>query len=349
MEAYQEFMKVKHFVKQFLDSDSWKKMIRHQLPNLRKRYKEIGIEDDDKIVAQESRRSYSTHREVELYIQTAKIYEILDKHKHLLMKTNNPKKDEDELWNHVRLPFPEIFIDVSFNTEELGTTDEKISGILIKELKHIETMKDEDGDLKPFTIYGLMAYVCGVSAEGTPFFDRFRFPIKSSFGEENANPNLYTRYDDKKLAKFLNDKKLAKFLRKFIINFILFMKEREVTYIESKRSLKNQERRIKQGKIPLPNSRIIKLTGSLKRYVNSLTDNDFKGKLSYRFSVSGHDRHYKHHRYKKMRGKVQWIESFKKGKGVQIDGVRRIIPDEDPDEFNYDDIEPLKKPLRETR
>jgi len=336
MEAFQEFMKIKHISKQGLDYPN--EVYKTDLKRLRKKYKYFGIENDDKILAQEYRNNARQHREIELYIQIAQIYEISDKHKFLLLKTNNPKHNDVELWNNIRLPFPEIFIDVSFQSDEDGDSFRKISGILLREMKSVNIEKDKDGNLLPITLYGLAVYISGISKAGIPYLNTFKFPIHSSVG--NVKDNFQTIYEDKKEANLI---------KKFIINFILFLKCREVTYIELKRSSKNREKRIKDGKIPLPNSKVIKLIGELKRYVNSLNDNDFKGKLSYMFKVSGHDRHYRHHRYKNMKGKVQWIESFKKGEGVEIDKVRRIIPDEDPNEIDYEDIKPLDKPLREQR
>jgi hypothetical protein len=99
--------------------------------------------------------------------------------------------------------------------------------------------------------------------------------------------------------------------------------------------------------MPLPSSRVIQLTGELKRYVNSLTDADFKrGHLTGAWRVAGHERLYKADRYVNMKGKTQWIEWYKKGQGMEVKHVYRVIPNDEDDTLNYDDIEASKKPLR---
>lgn len=337
MKSYQEFMKIREFANRNRESN-FKLGVMEMMPKLKKKYKKRNITDTDTIIAMEKRQNASQKRELDLYLELAKVYEISDKHKFLLMMTTEPKMEESELWQQVRLPFPEIFIDVSFQSDEINNVESHIHGILIKELKSIDTKIDDSGNLRPLTLYGLTAYITGISNDGLPFVDRFHFPIL--FKDENESDKIDVDYMDKKEAKFI---------RKFIINFILFLKDREVVWIESKRTKSNQMRRIRQNKMPLPSSNIINLTGELKRYVNSLQDSDFKGKLTHKFWVSGTWRTYRSSRYKKMRGKVQWIEPFQKGTGIEVRKVRRIIPDDDEEEINYDDIKPLKKSLRSMR
>ena len=338
MVAFQEFSRIKNLIDKELDSSHYTNQVRHNLPALRKKYEQRGITNDDKITQLEIRANLSQQREINYFLELAKPYEISDKHKFLLMLTKPPKLEEKELWKQVRLPFPEIFIDVEFSSDDVNGAENKISGILIKELKSIDTTKDEKGNFKAHTVYGLTGYVSGINLNGHPFIDRFHYPIL--FEEEKEIRMIDTYYMNKKEAMFI---------KRFIINFILFLKDREVVWIESKRSQKNYDRRVKEGKIPLPSSRVIKLTGQLKRYINSLDDSDFKGKLTTRFWVSGHYRIYRSSRYKQMKGKVQWIEPYKKGEGIEVKQVRRIIPEENPDEFHYDDIKPSNRPLRDIK
>jgi hypothetical protein len=284
------------------------------------------------------------------------VFEIEDKHKYMLLLTRNPRVEEAELWKHVRLPFPEIFLDVEFESNELEQCENKITGILIKELKSINPIyysrkdgityaayiKENLKDKKEFvalTTYGLMAFVCGISNDGSPFTDKYLFPILNQAPEDvDGKPGeihgLRTEYDNKKEAEFV---------KRFIINFVLFLKDREVVYITRHRSDKSNIRRSKEGRMSLPSSKIIKLTGQLKRYVNSLQDSDFKGKLSYRFWVSGHWRTYKAERYSAMRrNKVQWIEPYKKGQGIEVKHIYRLVPEDEEDTLNYDAI-PVNK------
>lgn len=340
MSAYQEFVKIFEFIKKNAESKSGEYSIRNALPILRKQYAKKGITDDGIIVAEEVRKLGSQSREMDLYLQTARVFELDDKHKYLLMATNNPKQDDTELFSQVRLPFPEIFIDVSFDADDLNGAEGSVHGILLRELKSFAVVTNPDKkDIVRKTVYGLTAYVSGTSIDGYPIIDRFYFPLIGYSGDnEEIKIQMDAGYDNKKEAKFI---------KKFIVNFLLFLKSREVVYIESHRDAKNREKRIKAHKMPLPSSHIIQVTGELKRYINSLTDADFRrGHLSGRWDVIGHDRHYKADRYVNMKGKIQWIDCYKKGTGLEVKHVYRVIPNDEEDTLNYEDIEASKKPLR---
>lgn len=341
MTAYQEFVKIFNFVKSNSQSKSGEYAIRNALPTLREKYAKKGITNDELIVADEIRKKGSQSREMDLYLQTARVFEIEDKHKYLLMATNNPKSTDVELFSQVRLPFPEIFIDVDFDVDDLNGSEGSVHGILLRELKELSIVSNPDKkNISKITLYGLTAYVSGVSVDGFPFVDRFYFPMVASSNDNNQTKLDYAgaEYDNKKEAKFI---------RKFIVNFLLFLKSREVVYIESHRDENNRAKRVKAGKMPLPSSHIIKLTGELKRYVNSLSDADLiRGHLSGKWDVIGHDRHYRADRYVNMQGKIQWIDSYKKGSGVEVKHVYRVQPDDEKDTLNYDDIKEGTKPLR---
>ena len=339
MTAYQEFVRIFNFIKSNSQSKAGEYAIRQSLPLIRQKYALRGITSDELIVADEVRKQGSQSREMDLYLQTAQVFELDDKHKYLLMLTNNPKSTDVELFTQVRLPFPEIFIDVDFDVDDLNGAEGSIHGILIRELKELAVVSNPSSkDISRKTMYGLTAYVSGVSVDGHPFVDRFYFPIIAYSGDNNeVKIDLDTDYDNKKEAKFI---------KKFIVNFLLFLKDREVVYIHSERDENNRAKRIKAGKMPLPSSNVVKLTGQLKRYVDSLSDNDFKGKLSYSFWVSGFWRTYRSEKYKNVQGKVQFIEPFKKGQGVLVKHVYRVIPNDEDDTLNYEDIEASKKPMR---
>jgi hypothetical protein len=337
MVAYQEFVRIFDFVKKSREYAD--KGMQLRLPILRKKYKELGVTDDDVIVQLERRKTDSHIREVEIFLNSSQVFEIDDKHKYLLMLTNNPRMDDKELWKQVRLPFPEMFIDVKFMGDDLdfpNNTASKISGILIKEMKKIGVNSNSDSKtISRASLYGLQVYIVGLNADGLPFLDKINFPILM---DDIVSRDFDVVYEDKKEADFI---------KQFVINFILFLKDREVVYVHSERSAKNQERRIKSGKLALPSSRIVKLTGQLKRYVDSLQENDFRGKLSYQFWVRGFWRHYRSAKYKNMKDKVVFVEPFRKGKGVLVQHTYRVLPKDEEDTLNYDDIEAGKKKLKD--
>jgi hypothetical protein len=342
MSAYQRFMKIFQFVRESHQELGANAVIPF-LPGLRKKYALMGITDDAMIVAQERRKNSSQERDVSLFMQTAQVYELEDKHKYLLMATKNPKEKEFKLWKEVRLPFPEIFIDVEFDSDDVNGREGTVNGILLREMKEIVSEKNTEAKtINKSVVYGLTAYISGTSLDGAPFVDRFYFPIVklNEWSSGDHGQSIDAMYDDSKLATFI---------KRFVINFILFLKEREVIYVTHERDASNREKRIKDGKMPLPNSNIIKITGQLKIYVDNLNLRELKDgkKLSGSWRVAGHDRHYRDERYVNMQGKVQWIEPYKKGEGVERKHVYRIVPDDEENTLNYDDIEPAKKPMRE--
>lgn len=333
MSSYQEFVSIFEFVKKARDYEE--NGIKLRMPILKKKYEKMGVTDEENILLLEKRKTTSNIRDVEIFLNSSQVFELDEKHKYLLMLTNNPRMEDEELWKQVRLPFPELFIDVNFSNADFDfpSEDGKISGILIKEIKRIGVQMDAGSKtITKGNIYGLCAYVVGLTVDGLPFLDKIDFPI---YGDNVDYSNIV--YEDKKGAEFI---------KRFIVNFVLFLKDREVVYVESHRDVKNQERRVKSGKMALPSSRIVKLTGELKRYVDSLQENDFRGKLGYQFWVRGHWRTYRSAKYTNVRDKVQWIEPFKKGKGIEVKRVYRVLPNDEKDTLNYDDIEAGTRKLK---
>jgi hypothetical protein len=125
---------------------------------------------------------------------------------------------------------------------------------------------------------------------------------------------------------------------------------KEVVFVEHKRTDKGNNRRKEEGKIPLPSSQIIRVTGLLKKYIDEASKQGGGWHYHFMFPVSAHKRHYKN-------GKVIKIEQYKKGTGIYIDKKRKVVADEEhPDvqryneeNLDYADIEPLDEPLRDKR
>lgn len=338
MFAYQKFMKVWEVVKETYDDMSLQEQAIRRIDNmteLKKKYEKLyGITNEDIITQIEMKNLRYESREIKLYLQTAHIFEIEDKHKSLLLLTKTPNfKEEQDLWKQVRLPYPEIFIDVNFGINDSDDLDANFYGILLREMKSFNFKGENDTKtITPNYLYGLECFIAGVNAKGNCFVDKYSFPIIRNDGKEITKPEVY--YTDTKRAKFFHN---------FIVNFILFLKDREVITIDRLRNQERQEKRAKQGSVPLPNSHFIKLTGEIYRYVNSIRDTEFKGKLSYQFWVMGYWRTYKSEKWKTMKGKIIWIAPFKKGQGILVKNTYRIIPNETDNVLDYDDIKGDKK------
>ncbi len=160
------------------------------------------------------------------------------------------------------------------------------------------------------------------------------------------NALIFNTFEDKKykdLEKhFLKDLKKSTVtkLKVFICNFFDFINNPEVRIIKLVRSEKNRQRRMRNGKEPLPSSNKIKITGTLKTY---LEKPEFLGEsFNYRFWVRGHFmRFWNKKKYRnlyqqltinelpneyyiddKIRNNdkiiMRWVKPFIKGEGVLI-------------------------------
>lgn len=275
----------------------------------------------EKEIAQLKKIHRESLRRAEAYANSAHIFEVSDKQKHLLMLTR-PMKITPTIFREIRLPFPEIFIDVSLEAEE----GNRIEGILIKEINYINHTAEE-GIITTKTKPTLTAFIC-------------------TFSKTQSIMELSLEFDDLKKMKrsekqILQDEvitHLTELVQKFVFNFLCFLNDPEVVYIERKRDTNTNQRRMKQGKMPLPDSNVIQLKGQIKRYIDSIPDYSFKGALSYRFWVRGHFRNLRAARYKEK--KIIFIPPFQKGSGVLVPQRYRVEKEGDRKTLYYDDIDP---------
>lgn len=234
-------------------------------------------------------------------IQKAKIFEVDEGIKKLLCLTDTPINNEG-----IHLPFEKVFLDVSFSKKELKDLGieinaDEIMGILTGEGEMIS----EEG-IK----VGTDLNICMLSKQenGEYWFDDF-----------NKNINLkeeYQKYSTKINECKTTDKKARDFSHKFLLNFLNFLNNPEVEFVEHKRSEKNQERRIKQGKSIIPSTMTIKVSGKLKEYIDEAIKNT-SWTYGYRFWVRGHFRDLQSDRY--IQKKRIWILPYIKGKGVLVE------------------------------
>lgn len=296
-------------------------------------------EHKPEVVLSEGKTSENFIENIETGLEEAKIFEISDDIKRLLALTNTPQKNEE-----IKLPFPYIFLDVAFTKKELkdlGIKTKKaqeIIGMLVTEgnlvvdnkfkeniLKGMEEKKKEAKDilvdvtekeveeaLEQLKVgKALRITMASVLDNGEFWFDTFN-------RNQSLNPLIKDWGVTVKEIK-TTDKRARDFAHKFVLNFLNFLHNPEVEYVELKRSKKNKERRRKEGKIVIPSTNKIKIKGKLKRTINKITEGKDIGHYSHRFYVRGHFRTYRDDRYKNMKGKRQWIPPFIKGSGVLID------------------------------
>lgn len=265
-------------------------------------------------------------------LSKVKIFTIEEDIKKLLALTDAPKINDEE---YVRLPFDDIFLDVQFTKEELedyGLSPMHASllkGIAItrgnfimnegeafnpKSLKEYET-REKVGN-------GLRITMCSI------IYDKGEEVLFDVF---NKNINLDEEYKDRQIEIMENptsDKDLRDFVHKFILNFLNFLNNPEVEYIEHKRSEGNIQRKIRQGKVIIPSTMSINITGKLKEYID---DVESKGlwHYSHRFWIRGHYRDLKAEKY--IEKKRIFIFPYIKGKGLLIEKSYHVAGDSNKD------------------
>ena len=299
-------------------------------------YKAIGMDTEDKIKQYEHKKSKELLDNLNLALELAHIFEIDTIIKRYLILNKPPQTKE--FYRKVALPFKVIFLDIEISKEDYEIGVDRICGIMITETPIIEQREDRKGIKFEKTGMGYrIHYLC---LDGDRYFiDEFKIII-----------------DRTNVPIFYDDRKTLKFLKEFIMNLLVFINDREIQVIERKRSRKNVERRIREGKIPLPDSRLIRLTGTLKKYIDGLKEG-LTRKYSHKFWIRGHMRYLASDKYKQKKGQWIKIEPYIKGEGVLVQRVYKVTDDKTDERIKqlrkenlfYDDIKPLKKPLHEMK
>jgi len=148
------------------------------------------------------------------------------------------------------------------------------------------------------------------------------------------------------LLKIHKDKYIRK-LQEYIMNFVDFVNNEDVKLMFSEKSKSNKERRIKNGKIPLPSFNKIYVVGYLKEYLDKLQADELRTRFSHRFWVRGHFRRFlDKEKYKGLYEKYEkgelkniedkkysmkegylmvWIYPYIKGEGILIDKMYKLM------------------------
>lgn len=210
----------------------------------------------------------------------------------LLMKTDSEIK-----FNH--LPFQSIFIDC-----EIPISDSiKSFGLFIT-----EGQKELEGEIKPYlSVSGMLKILIKDSWVCFPYFN---FISDNKFIKFDEKIGFFNEKEIEVLNKELNSK-----VPLFICNFINFLNSKDIEILHSDKDLSKQKKLNKSDKLLKASTNIIRLTGKLKIYVDSLKVTghiDF----SHRFWVRGHFREFKDERYINKKGKKIWIYPFIRGEGV---------------------------------
>lgn len=216
-------------------------------------------------------------------MKEAKYFEIPDNINLLLQNTSNEIRK-------VRMPHYFLFLDFSIVIYDTIFHSALITDLIqIKEkLKNKELIKD------------------------TPS----KIDVMSFFSSEEGDG--WVKFD---LLKPSKDKYIKK-LQEYIFNFVDFVNNEDVKLMFREKTEKNQERRVKNNKIPLPSFRRIYVIGYLKKYLDQLQSDELKTRFNHRFWVRGHFRRFLDKtKYKKL------YTQFEKGELKNIEGKTYNLED----------------------
>jgi len=280
------------------------------------------------------------------------IFETTNDIKRLLALTNCPNKND-----LFHLPFPVMFLDVSFKRDEMKKLGinigyKEIIGIIVAETylftdEYAQHMQykiksgmfdesildkyDKNGEHKVGT--GLRITICSIhdiEDHGRIWFDTF-----------NVNVNIDDEYKDFNLNLRRNkgtDPHARKFIHLFTLNFLNFLNDKRVKLVNVNPDEKRNRKRVEKGKFPIPKRNVIKLSGDLKIYTEQLKKDKKTWEYSHSWWVRGH--------YRVLRDKEFWgekagtrifIPPYIKGQGVLIKKTYEVDKTTSIDSTSTDD------------
>jgi hypothetical protein len=246
------------------------------------------------------------------HYQKSHLFEIDQTTKKLLVMTKTPECKISD-----KMPFPRMFIDVEFTRKELNNlgvdVDKSIIGIMV--INQYLTWDDryeiinEDVFLTPEEMqtksHAVMFYT---------FFSNEDGPEKTFI------PNIFaipiTELDWMNLPEPRT--KEERFLVLFFTNLLHLINDPQVKTVIVERDEYQNRKRAWRNKLPIPERNVIKLTGTLRDYVNKLDSDKSHRTQSYRYFVRGHFRLLKNQRYGKHIGSRIWIPPYQRGHGLLI-------------------------------
>lgn len=121
------------------------------------------------------------------------------------------------------------------------------------------------------------------------------------------------------------DRKADEKILSLTYNFINFLNNPEVSFIEHSINPIRNFKRANKGKLPLPNKVIIKINGKLKIYLENYERESKNNPFSFRFWVRGHFRHLNSEQWKNKKGETIWIVPYIKGKGILVNKTYEVV------------------------
>jgi hypothetical protein len=245
-------------------------------------------------------------------IHNAKVFEISDDVKKLLLLTNTPAMKENK---DLHLPYEYMFIDVDFTKEELAELginikEESICGIFFS----IGNLVNDDKMKQLQVNAGIsLRFTSMYRGNGEVWFNTLYHPLW-------IHPD-YAHFNVKEVG--VVKKSTKNVIYNFIINFLNFVNNPEVQYVEHIRDSQSNARRIKKGKMALPSSTVVNVNGQLKVYIDQIASHT-KFHCNYRYWVRGHFRTLRDARYGENVGKRIWLLPYIRGEGLLVNKTYKI-------------------------
>jgi hypothetical protein len=124
-------------------------------------------------------------------------------------------------------------------------------------------------------------------------------------------------------------RRMSDYVRVLICNIIDMVdgNDEDLEVVTINTSKEQNLKRIKRKQIPMPTKIFIRSKGKFKKYVKEFNrdDDDNKKKLTHRFLVRGHFRHFRSEKFVHKKGEKIWIKPFYKGEGIVISKDYKVI------------------------
>ena len=276
-------------------------------------------------------------KSMEVSFGRAKPFTLNEDLKEMLIRTDGTKEID-------KIPFDDIFIDVHFDvsgfkerqfdfliTDVYGILISKVKGGYVTDANNITDAMQEKvkGDIffskkvSPETKEKSVAFLNGL--EGYKVYilavDKDENDIKG-YGFNTINiVNKGDIYKDWNATVSTHQPKIRNFILNFLSNFFNLVnhEDSDFEFVEKEYSPAKNKRRMRQGGLPVPKSRVIVPVGQLRQYINKMKDNPAFS-YTHRWWVRGHWRILRDKkRFKEKAGKKMWIKPFIKGQGILID------------------------------
>ncbi len=123
---------------------------------------------------------------------------------------------------------------------------------------------------------------------------------------------------------------LANYIRLIICNIVDMVEgnDEDLEVVTIHTTKEQNIKRIKRGQVAFPTKIFIKPKKEFKQYVkdfNQADEENKKSKLSYKFLIRGHWRHFRAERFVHKRGEKTWIKPFYKGQGIVVSKEYKVV------------------------